>query len=378
MKIVKAVVALTFITLVVTFSISPALALDGDEIPIDHEQMIYDGWEYVDGEAYYINETLWPRISLFSASNPHYPDWNPDNLPWQDMPKHVLDIVYDTISNEDFFLTDYTNFKIPFMMINFNGEYCSMYVGYNLAAVYNETSQVFNVCSGSPLSYNSYKNAVCYVAQYNSDYSLRTDWYTAEGEYWGNSRQIVYYSLFSMTKERENDIYYYGGSGITLTLATQVSTWLSETDSGEHSNQCYWVSQTNIGYSSGYPFVWQQDSFNAYFKYYTAPTEKEIEQNFLTKLINDLKNYLLYFSDEEPAHINPFSNVLTDLNNEVNGYKGNINQFTDTLDTTLNNVISYVSTGSTILSTLFDGVSILLYFVIFFMAFSIIRKVVGR
>lgn len=378
MKIVKAVVALTFITLVVTFSISPALALDGDEIPIDHEQMIYDGWEYVDGEAYYINETLWPRISFFSASNPHYPDWNPDNLPWQDMPKYVLDIVYDTISNEDFLLTDYTNFKIPFMMINFNGDYCSMYVGYNLAAVYNETSEVFNVCSGGPFSYDSYKNAVCYVAQYNADYSLRTDWYTAEGDFWGNSGKIVNYSLFSMTKERENDIYYYGGSGITLTLATQVSTWLSVTDSGEHSNQCYWVSQTNIGYSSGYPFVWQQDSFNAYFKYYTAPTEKEIEQNFLTKLINDLKNYLLYFSDEEPAHINPFSNVLTDLNNEVNGYKGNINQFTDTLDTTLNNVISYVSTGSTILSTLFDGVSILLYFVIFFMAFSIIRKVVGR
>lgn len=366
------------ITLIVTFSITPAFALEGDEIPIDHEQMIYDGWEYIDGEAYYINETLWPRISLFSASSPHHSDFDPDKLPWEDMPEYVLDIVYDTISNEDFMLTDYTNFKIPFMMINFNGEYCSMYVGYNLAAVYNSTSEVFNVCSGSKLSYNSYKNAVCYIAQYNADYSLRTDWYTAEGEPWGNSNQIVNYSLFSMPKDRENDIYYYGGSGITLTVATQVSTWLSETESGEHSNQCYWVSQTNVGYSSGYPFVWQQDSFSAYFKYYTAPTEAEIEQNFLTKLITDLKNYLLYFSDEEPAHINPFDDVLTELNGEVNLYKDNINKFTVTLDDTLQNVVSYISTGSSILTTLFDGVSILLYFVIFFMAFAIIRKVVGR
>lgn len=91
-----------------------------------------------------------------------------------------------------------------------------------------------------------------------------------------------------------------------------------------------------------------------------------------------LKNYLLYFSDTEPAYDNPFSGLLTSLENFYYENIDSFSNFKGSLDTTFTNISSYLSTGSSILDRIFNGVPLLNVVLIFFLAFAVIRKVVGR
>ncbi len=378
MKLIKVIATGLLIALIATFSIIPAFAIPIAEVDPSmiktHEEFIDEGWEYSEEyDTYYINQWFNPFASLFASSTPHYPNWDPKNLPWYSFPDYVKEILNTPLST---FEVDYADFYQPFMMINYNGDHCAVYVGYNLCALFSVSGNLFHVAA-SPY-YESYKNSVCYMARYDSNYELIEDWQKCEPVELGNYGRMVKFSDYTMPTDRNNDIYYYGGSGITLQRSDYLSFALSISDEGTQYDYAIVASNNPYGYTGGRPFVPNEVLFSAYFKYFEPPTAEEEDRGFLSGQFEKLKNYILYFGPEEPEHVNPFEDVLTGLNESFTVYSEDFNRFSNTLDDTLNNVVVYIENGSGILTSIFDGVPILLYFFIFFIAFAICRKVVGR
>lgn len=108
--------------------------------------------------------------------------------------------------------------------------------------------------------------------------------------------------------------------------------------------------------------------------------------NFFTNLgdrissfFTTLKNYLLYFQAEELADTDygsvDFLSYLTDYISELSI---NLENFTGSLDSSFKSIESYISSGSSIINKLLNGVPVLNAVLIFFLAFAVIRKAVGR
>lgn len=92
-----------------------------------------------------------------------------------------------------------------------------------------------------------------------------------------------------------------------------------------------------------------------------------------------LKNYLLWFNkDGEASYTNPFSNLLTDLQEKIDGYIADVEAFNATLDETLANVVTYIEQGSGAIQLFLTGVPLVSAFLLFFVVFCVVRKVVGR
>ena len=109
-------------------------------------------------------------------------------------------------------------------------------------------------------------------------------------------------------------------------------------------------------------------------------------QGFFTDLTNKiqgffttLKNYLLWFNaDGENSYSNPFENLLDDLKIKIDGYVKDVEAFNATLDDTLSGVVGYIEQGSTAIQMFLTGVPLISAFLLFFIVFCVVRKVVGR
>lgn len=98
----------------------------------------------------------------------------------------------------------------------------------------------------------------------------------------------------------------------------------------------------------------------------------------MSDFFTTLKNYLLYFQYTEPEHVNPFSGILDGISSFFDEQLEDTDEFKSSLNTTFDNVSGYIETGSNIINKLLNGVPILNTVLIFFLAFAVIRKVVGR
>lgn len=92
-----------------------------------------------------------------------------------------------------------------------------------------------------------------------------------------------------------------------------------------------------------------------------------------------LENRLLWFSDDGSAsYTNPFDNLLDDVKTKINGYITDVDNFNATLNDTLASVVSYVEQGSGVIQLFLTGVPLVSAFLLFFVVFAVVRKVVGR
>lgn len=130
-----------------------------------------------------------------------------------------------------------------------------------------------------------------------------------------------------------------------------------------------------------------------YFEYGQFPTLEDQREQTQKSILDNLKglpgkingflktlqNYLLWFNkDGSDSYTNPFSNLLDDIKTEVEALITQIDSFNDSLTETLNDVVDYIKSGSAVIKTFLTGVPIISTFVTFFLAFSVVRKVVGR
>ena len=103
----------------------------------------------------------------------------------------------------------------------------------------------------------------------------------------------------------------------------------------------------------------------------------ELSDN-ISDYFTTLRNYLLYFQSTKPEHVNPFANILTDIETFFDKQMSDVDDFKKSLNTTLDNVVGYISSGSGIINQFLTAVPLVSAFVTFFVVFCIVRKVVGR
>lgn len=98
----------------------------------------------------------------------------------------------------------------------------------------------------------------------------------------------------------------------------------------------------------------------------------------ISGFFENLKNYLLYFQETKPEHVNPFADILTDVKSFFDEQMSDVGDFKNSLTSTLNNVVTYIETGSGVVNTFLSAVPVLSAFITFFVVFCIVRKVIGR
>ncbi len=92
-----------------------------------------------------------------------------------------------------------------------------------------------------------------------------------------------------------------------------------------------------------------------------------------------LKNYILYLNAEgSSSYSNPFSGLLSSFESKISSYINKLVDFNSSLDSTLQGVVDYVENGSDVIDLFLNGVPLLSALLLFFVVFSVVRKVVGR
>lgn len=97
-------------------------------------------------------------------------------------------------------------------------------------------------------------------------------------------------------------------------------------------------------------------------------------QGFFTSL----KNYLLYFQEEEPDRVYPFSNLLRSFTLFFSDHLNNFERFNTQLSNSYSDIVDYIISGREISQRFLGALPLIEAFLFFFIAFCVVRKVVGR
>lgn len=339
------------------------------------------------------------QASTLLISMPFFGLFEPNDIPWNETPSYIQDIIYAEVPN----MTVTDALKVPFVCVIKTVDFIRVFAGWNLCIgrrgyrnVNTDTNTFDNLylCS-FPAHESVFKQSVCYVANYNNNCELVGEWQQLSPSDYGTTGNVMTYPGFVIGVGSQYDIYLYGAN-YPRSGAVSSSSW-QLTPSAENgvSLSYYFMSAVldpYSGFSSGNYIVRPDDFTMMYMSSFTPKTLEQYEQDtqkgiwesiksipqaiqgFLDKMLN----YLLYFQETKPQHVNPFSNILTDIQSFFNTQMGNVQNFKNNLNSTLDNVVGYISSGSGLINTFLTGVPILSAFVIFFVVFAIVRKVVGR
>lgn len=333
-----------------------------------------------------------PSFYLFDT--PHFPNFDVNKLPWSDAPSYITDIIYMSIDQavSASKANDYTQYKMPFVCVGVTSSIARVVVGINVGLGRYGNGIYVSSVSGLDL----YQYTTCYEAYFNSQtYEITSNWKKLSPAAVGNNGNIVRFTNNIVPSSASYDYYVYGGNGITLKSDVVLISYPTVSSGSTSSNSMRYTCNNILGFESN-SFLYGPDDYSAYFGTFVpktaeqqdADTKKGIWEsikalpgqiaNAIKGFFEDLKNYLLYFQANKPEHVNPFNNILIDVQTFFDNQMADVSAFKDSLTSTLNNVVSYISTGSGIINSILTGVPILSAFVIFFVVFAIVRKVVGR
>lgn len=376
--------------------------------PYTGQEMIYDESEDLWYSPYKSLE--FEPISTYRLTSPNFSDFDINKLPWLEMPSYVQEIVNAERIPSGKVATDYSGeYKLPFMVIIVDGTYCHIYTGYNLMVAVRYTTEEQKE-NDTPFRYSiisrksgiTANNAVCYRARYRiSDYTLYEDWKSVSPVSTGNTFDWYYNFEYDISNR---DFYFYGVNGTYQDRILEVV----KLNSGQESLFPQYVIVNNpvSGFASG-TIVYHPDVWLGYIGTFTPPSAEALEhqtqkgildtlksiptniansiKGFFTSLgdrignfFTSLKNYLLYFQETEPEHVNPFKDITMSIEDFFDEKIGDFYAFKTTLNSSLDNIIDYVSTGSGIVNQFLTGLPIVTAFITFFVVFFIVRKVVGR
>lgn len=402
----KVILVVICLVVLLTSFIHPAGAVDQD--------MIEQGWLYEETEDVYYKEPYMEMMtpSFLIATEPNY-SFDPNKLPWLEAPSYVQDIIHYEMPSMA--VDEYV--KVPFVCVVRASNFIRVCVGWNLCLgrIYTYYASGIDTKRGNiglfmfP-SLASSKYSVCYSADYNIDYSIKVPWRAVEPSDYGSTGNVKNFPGIAVSTTGIYDFYCYGANygknGNTTSF--QVYATPQTVEGVKQDYRTIMVVQNPLsGFSSGRCVSWQDDFSSCYFTAFTPKSIEQIEQEtqkgiwdsikelptkiadsikgFFTSLgdrisgfFESLKNYLLYFQDTKPEHVNPFNNLLADVKIFFEQQMSDVDDFKRSLNNTLDNVVSYIQTGSGVVNTFLTAVPILSAFITFFVVFYVVRKVVGR
>ncbi len=414
----RSILIVVCIAVLLSSFIVPSFAVSTEPDP----NMLDMGWLYDNGDYYLPGDFQLP--SFLVSDEPNYPDFDPNDIPWEEAPAAVKEILYNTpfISTSTM---DYINpWKIPFVLVITNGTVVRVFVGINLmlATYYSSNDDLYNgiptgsyvvceVLTSSGTVKTGVDFACCYEAVFDYDtMNMTTSWHTPEKFSVGDRFTRFSGNFISLTSAY--DYYCYGGNNIgpgKSSVAIHIYTSNNSSYNSSGYPLLFAVSNASGGFTAGSgSFIYNElIYFNSYFEAFVPATAEQRQhetskgiwesikslpsaianaiKSFFTNLgdrisgfFDNLKNYLLYFQPTEPEHINPFGDVLKNIKSFFDDQMSDVGDFKKSLNSTLSNVVQYIESGSGIINSFLTAVPLLSAFVTFFVVFCIVRKVVGR
>ena len=249
--------------------------------------------------------------------------------------------------------------------------------------------------------YNPYVYA-CYVGHYSwsasdtlySDFFDSDSWQPASSKKVNREETNKYFFTYPIPtsfSKKVSDFYCFGS--VSFRNADLVSFAYPLASGGNIQSKPGSWADTVSGYNT---WIYNWSSGESKFRFIdggTFPTaesqQAETQRGILGQLkalpdkirgfFETLENRLLWFSDDGSAsYTNPFDNLLDDVKTKINGYITDVDNFNATLNDTLASVVSYVEQGSGAIQLFLTGVPLVSAFLLFFVVFAVVRKVVGR
>ena len=395
MKVIKFITVLIAVVVLLSTSLLPAAASSDDTIlyGMTYEQMLEYGYVF-EGDSFYLPSGIIPPEAYFPStmlvSEPKYPNFDPRKLPWSEAPTAVQEIL--SMNTDKANTTDLSSYEMPFISIRVNSSNIYVFVGINCYLGVTDSKYNVRVCTSA--AYYPGMKTVCYSATFNHNLTVKSDWRQLDYTDWGDLGNVMTYSSSTYIADDYNlDLYVYGGNGARVNSDSGSPTSVSFQSTSSTKVCCY--MNNRMGFSSNNNVLWGSLAGHfpdVYISTFRPPTIQEMEQETQKGILDtlksipdkiggffeNLKNYLLYFQAEKPEHVNPFAGILTDVQNFFNSQIEDTSDFKDSLNSTFENVSTYISTGSSVINKLLDGVPLLNAFLIFFVVIAVIRKVVGR
>ena len=408
MKLIKQFICLVVCFVVLSSSFMVGYAVDDGifEPVITCDDLLDMGYvEDDNGDlVLYEKNNFWDSISLFSSSSKNFPYFDPvKDIPWSTFPDYIKDIIYMDTSD----LSKYEgSFNVPFVSaVVLSQSTVQIFVGVNVGWGWlNDSSFSLGIWSLPAFSSIASSSCLYRLSWSYSDDSVVADWVEYSSQTFGNKGNLNRMLNYYFNDSSVVDVYGYGANGVRYpyvydeadNTVRSLSSYSVLYNSSNNNLACNFTLNSR-GFASR-KFVTSQNSLfpYIYFDSFTPPTAEQLlqqEQNKTSKGIletlkeipdkiqgffESLKNYLLYFQSTEPEHINPFSGILDGISSFFDEQLEDTDGFKTSLDTTFDNVSGYIEKGSNIINKLLAGVPILNTVLIFFLAFAVIRKVVGR
>lgn len=228
-----------------------------------------------DGESYIYSGDEDPfdlGFSFHFTNQKNSPNFNPDDLPWHQMPDYVKQIINMEVSS---YMPSSNNFNIPIVVVRVRPSLVEVYVGINcfLGRLSNASGSfsLFSVNNSADL----YSNSRCYTAIYTHNGSIYQDWsecaFTKYGDH--NSVYQVAPYFFGNMDSGNLDYYVWGGNAARIGNYTSIAFPVDSTD----SNITISLYQSSAGFSSGRYLPYQDQYPFQYFEYFSPLTDDDYQ-----------------------------------------------------------------------------------------------------
>ena len=239
--------------------------------------MVPEGDVFLD-ESFNSGLMMTPNGTLASTSvtEPNYPSFNPNDIPWADAPQYVKEILSANLNdfNTPNFSFDTTRQLVPFVCVRVNGQLVHVYVGWNISVVYTSNNGRVNigyVNSFENSSIRKIQTPTLYRASFViSDMSVDTAWYNAtnDSSAWDTlndiNRVYLYTTSGLTTATGKYDLYFYGSNNVFCDASKNVSSIAIYNGDSDDPPYASVALSYPLGFESGRFFSHQSDYVNTY------------------------------------------------------------------------------------------------------------------
>ncbi len=244
-----------------------------------HDELLEYGFIYENG-AYGLPSNILPpeayMPSIMLQTDPKYPSFNPNQIPWSEAPTAVQEILSMGIDKAN--TVDMYSYQMPFVAVRVNSSNITVFVGVNCFLGVVEKTGNTRVCT---LAGGYYPNFIsyCYSAVFDRNLSIKTKWHQVNPTVWGDTGDVLTYSSQTfIADDYKVDLYVYGGNGARFNYESGSPSIFSIASTSSANVAC--VMNNKVGFNDGRVLWGSTSGFFAdvYISTFNPPTIQEMEQ----------------------------------------------------------------------------------------------------
>lgn len=266
MVFVKKIAVSCSCILLVILSMLPVASATDEEVYYEYDSSgkvisYIEPFESVDSDFNY-------AVNMLGTSEPNYPSWSPDSIPWASFPLYIRELAFPIIYNIS--LYSYSDYRLaPFVMVRVGSSNYEIFIGQNVFLGVNTYRSLARICSNS----SWVKAPVLYHATFlKSDNSVVSSWeeVTDTTAFQYNDQQYFYFNNCYINFDSTRDFYLYGTNFFPDKLSGTLNIYYSDYDLSDKYICNFNNSGLGIFSDSSRGASWYSKYIpNAYFSYFT-------------------------------------------------------------------------------------------------------------